>query len=157
MFSVKTYTLKRKQVLPISLQDAWNFFSSPANLGAITPPRMHFGILSQTGDVNMHEGQVITYKITVLPLVRMKWVTVITRVVHHSSFTDVQRQGPYSLWEHTHSFREINPGIEMTDEVRYALPLGILGRFAHWLFVRREVNRIFDYRFRVLESNPWLP
>lgn len=154
---MKTYTLKRTQVLPISLQDAWSFFSSPANLGAITPPQMNFEILSQTGGDRMHEGQVITYKITVLPLVRMKWITVITSVIESSRFTDVQRQGPYSLWEHTHSFRRTNPGVEMTDEIHYALPFGILGRLAHWLFVRRAVNRIFDYRFRVLESYPWEP
>lgn len=118
---------------------------------------MNFEILSQTGGDRMHEGQVITYKITVLPLVRMKWITVITSVIESSRFTDVQRQGPYSLWEHTHSFRRTNPGVEMTDEIHYALPFGILGRLAHWLFVRRAVNRIFDYRFRVLESYPWEP
>jgi hypothetical protein len=50
----------------------------------------------------------------------------------------------------------------MTDEVNYGIPLGILGRLAHFLFVRGEVNRIFDHRYRVLEKyfskekNKWI-
>jgi ligand-binding SRPBCC domain-containing protein len=56
------------------------------------------------------------------------------------------------MWHHQHTFKEIQGGVEMTDEVNYAIPLGILGRFAHWIFVRKEVNSIFDYRFRILET-----
>lgn len=113
---------------------------------------MNFTILSQSGGERMHEGQIIKYKITVLPLVRVTWVTEITRVVNLVSFTDEQRVGPYSQWHHTHTFVEKAGGVEMTDEVKYAIPLGILGELANELFVEREVNRIFDHRFRVLES-----
>jgi len=116
---------------------------------------MNFKIVSQSGGEKMHEGQVIKYKITVLPFVRITWVTEIKQVAEGSSFMDMQLKGPYAMWVHTHSFRELNNGVEMTDEVRYAIPLGLLGRLAHWLFVRREVNRIFEHRFRVLESTFW--
>lgn len=100
----------------------------------------------------MHEGQVIRYHVTVLPLIRVTWVTEITGVKEGQSFTDEQRKGPYRLWRHTHTFREQAGGVEMTDVVEYSLPLGPLGRLAHWLFVEREVNRIFDYRFSVLQT-----
>ena len=100
----------------------------------------------------MHEGQIIKYKITVLPLIRVTWITEITRVNNIISFTDEQRVGPYTQWHHTHSFVEKDGGVEMTDEVKYAIPLGPLGRLANWLFVGREVNRIFDHRFQVLEA-----
>lgn len=146
------YRLYRKQVLPISLQEAWDFFSSPKNLGKITPGRMNFEILEQTGGEKMFEGQVIRYKVTVLPLVRLTWVTEITGVEEGYRFTDEQRKGPYALWRHTHTFVAVDGGVEMTDEVAYSIPLGILGRLAHWLFVEREVNRIFDYRFTVLQT-----
>lgn len=113
---------------------------------------MNFVILSQSGPETMHEGQRIRYRITVLPLVRVTWETEITQVVTLQRFTDEQRLGPYALWKHTHSFKEVEGGVEMNDEVIYALPLGPLGRLANALFVGREVNRIFDYRFRALNS-----
>jgi ligand-binding SRPBCC domain-containing protein len=101
----------------------------------------------------MHVGQIIQYKITVLPLVRMRWETEITEVSELMSFTDVQRKGPYAYWSHKHSFTTVENGIEMTDELEYALPLGLLGRLTHLLFVGREVKNIFDYRFHVLNQH----
>jgi ligand-binding SRPBCC domain-containing protein len=149
---MKLYKLKTKQFLPITLQQAWAFFSSPDNLALITPNRLNFEIVSISRDRSMHEGQIIQYKITVLPFVRMRWKTEITEVVDLRSFTDVQRKGPYSYWSHKHIFMEVKGGIEMTDELEYAMPLGQVGRLAHFLFVGREVKSIFDYRFHVLEK-----
>ena len=149
---MKEHTLRKKQFLPITLGEAWDFFSSPANLGRITPARMNFKIVEKSGGDRMFRGQLIKYKITVLPLCRVTWVTEITEVRENFQFTDEQRQGPYAQWRHTHTFEKVGNGIEMTDEVRYALPMGVLGRLAHSLFVEREVNRIFDYRYRVLEQ-----
>ena len=149
---MKTYTLFRTQFLPISLKKAWEFFSSPNNLSLITPQKMNFKILSMTGGEKMHTGQLITYRVNVLPLVRVKWVTEITSVQELHSFTDCQKSGPYSLWLHTHTFREVEGGIEMTDQIKYALPLGILGELVHAVLVKREVSAIFDHRFKVLQN-----
>lgn len=148
----KTYHLHRKQVLPISRAAAWDFFSSPDNLGKITPPQMNFEILSRTGGQRMFEGQVIHYRITVMPLIRVTWVTKITNVDEGVSFTDEQLQGPYAIWKHLHQFSDVADGTEMRDHVEYALPMGLLGTVANTLFVEREVNRIFDYRFKLLKS-----
>lgn len=149
---MKTYGLTRKQFLPITLEKAWDFFSSPQNLSIITPKRLNFEILSNTGNGKMYSGQVIQYKITVLPLVRMFWETEIIEVNHLKSFTDIQRKGPYARWVHKHSFESVDGGVEMVDELEYAIPFGVLGRFANFAFVENEVNRIFDYRFQVLEN-----
>lgn len=63
-------------------------------------------------------------------------------------FVDLQLKGPYQLWHHTHSFESLDGGTLITDNVRYAVPFGPLGDFiAGWL-VRRDVERIFDYRTR---------
>jgi ligand-binding SRPBCC domain-containing protein len=148
-----TYKLVSKQFLPIDREQAWDFFSSPKNLAVITPKRMNFKILSISGGDKMHTGQIIKYKITVLPLVRMYWETEIIEVKEYFSFTDVQREGPYLYWSHKHSFHEVNNGIEMIDELEYALPLGVLGKLAHSLFVEQEVKSIFSYRFNVLEEH----
>jgi ligand-binding SRPBCC domain-containing protein len=149
---MKIYHLKRTQFLPISQREAWDFFSSPKNLGVITPQRMNFKILSMSGGNKMYAGQIITYKVSVLPSVRMKWVTEISHVQEPDYFTDEQRFGPFALWHHKHHFKSIEGGVEMTDELDYAIPLGVLGRLAHWLLVEREVNTIFEYRNKVLEN-----
>lgn len=149
---MKVYRLRTKQFLPITLQQAWEFFSSPENLALITPKRLNFQILFISGDGHMYTGQIIQYKITVLPFVRMHWETEITEVIELRSFTDVQRKGPYSYWSHKHTFTKVEGGVEMTDELEYSIPFGLLGRLAHFLFVGREVKSIFDYRIHVLNK-----
>ena len=149
---MEVYHLKSTQVLPLTLQQAWDFFSSPKNLAIITPREMNFKILSMSGGEKMYAGQIISYAVTVMPWIRVRWVTEITHVQEPEFFTDEQRFGPYAFWHHKHHFTTVNDGVLMTDEVDYALPWGFLGQFAHWLFVAREVNRIFDYRNKVLET-----
>jgi ligand-binding SRPBCC domain-containing protein len=149
---MKIYHLKRIQALPISLAKAWDFFSSPKNLGELTPEHIHFQILSSPVDT-MYAGQIIRYKIKLLPFWTVNWVTEITHVQMPTFFVDDQRFGPYAFWHHQHSFRETGNGVEMTDEVHYAIPYGFIGRLVHWLFVARAVSAIFDFRFQMLERH----
>jgi ligand-binding SRPBCC domain-containing protein len=149
---MKIYNLTREQLLPITLQEAWDFFSSPTNLAKITPAHMKFKILYISGGNKAYAGQIIRYKINVLPFLPMHWVTEITQVKEPLHFIDEQRFGPYALWHHQHHFKEVAGGVLMTDEVNYAIPLGLLGRLAHWLFVGKEVNTIFEHRFKALED-----
>ena len=149
---MKIYTLQRKQVLPISMTEAWDFFSTPKNLAKITPEHMGFQILYISGGDKAYAGQLIRYKIKILPGIRVHWVTEITHVKEPFHFIDEQRFGPYALWHHQHHFKEVPGGVEMTDEVNYAIPLGMVGRLVHWFFVGAEVNRIFDFRYKMLAN-----
>ena len=65
---------------------------------------------------------------------------------------DEQRIGPYKLWLHTHTLEDVDGGTKMTDEIRYALPFGLLGEFAHAIFVKRTLKQIFDYRREKLDE-----
>jgi ligand-binding SRPBCC domain-containing protein len=149
---MKIFNLKRVQKLPISLEEAWNFFSSPRNLEKITPPHMAFKIVYISGSDKTYAGQLIRYKVNIFPHIAVDWVTEITHVQEPFYFIDEQRSGPYTLWHHQHRFKEVEGGVEMTDEVNYAIPLGMIGKLAHWIFVGREVNAIFDHRHRILEE-----
>lgn len=150
---MKIYHLKRKQFLPITLEEAWRFFSTPRNLASITPAYMNFNILYVSlEDKGVYPGQIIRYKVNILPGINVNWVTEITHVHKPYYFIDEQRFGPYALWHHQHHFEEVQGGIEMTDEVHYAIPFGFIGRLANWLFVDKKVNAIFDYRYAVLEK-----
>lgn len=149
---MKIYNLKRAQILPISLEEAWDFFSSPSNLSKITPDEMGFEIQYISGGNKTYAGQIIQYKVKILGGIKVNWVTEITHVYEPTYFVDEQRFGPYALWHHQHHFKKVGNGVEMIDEVNYAIPLGILGRLANWLFVGRQVSAIFDHRYQVLEA-----
>ena len=149
---MKIHQLKTVQRLNMSLEEAWDFFSSPLNLGKITPAKLKFHILSNLGDGKMYPGQLIKYHVTPLLGIKMYWVTEITHVEDGKFFVDEQRVGPYAMWHHQHHFKEIPGGVEMTDIVDYGLPLGPLGAIAHGLFVKRQVEEIFNYRYKVLEE-----
>ena len=141
-------SLRRVQVLPITLERAWDFFSDPGNLATITPDGMGFHILSKERPVRMYAGQLIEYRVSPVLGIPMYWMTEITHVVEGKYFIDEQRFGPYALWHHQHHFREVEGGVEMTDIVHYKIPLGPLGWIADRLFVRQKLEQIFDYRYR---------
>ncbi|UII32360.1 SRPBCC family protein [Fulvivirga ulvae] len=149
---MKIYNIKRTQYLPIKLSEAWEFFSTPANLNKITPEHMGFEIRYASGGKKMYPGQLICYKVNILPGVPVDWVTEITHVQEPHYFVDEQRFGPYALWHHQHHFREVKDGVEMVDEVNYAIPYGIIGRMANRIFVGKEVKTIFDHRYKVLQD-----
>jgi len=149
---MSVYTSKSVQRLPISPESAWDFFSNPMNLKAITPAKMGFHVTSDTdfSSRKMYAGQVITYTVTPILGIPLFWMTEITHVQEGQFFVDEQRVGPYALWHHQHHFKAIPGGVEMTDLVHYRLPLGWLGDFANWLFVRNQLKGIFDFRTKKL-------
>jgi ligand-binding SRPBCC domain-containing protein len=148
---MKIHRLEQQQILPIPIGEAWDFFSSPANLDAITPPDLGFQITSKP-EPRMYQGQIITYRVRIAPLLWLPWVTEIKCVEQGRSFIDEQRFGPYAFWHHRHLFEPADGGVLMTDTVHYGLPFGPLGGIAHAVFVRRKLAWIFGFRKRILEK-----
>jgi len=148
---MKLYTLHKKQNLPISASQAWEFFSEPKNLKIITPDYMGFDIISGA-DRPMFAGQIIQYMVSPFLGIKTKWVTEITHVVNGNYFVDEQRFGPYALWHHKHFINDISGGTEIEDIIDYKLPFGILGQITHPLLVRPRLEDIFEYRTRKLEE-----
>jgi ligand-binding SRPBCC domain-containing protein len=146
------HSLSTVQKLPISIEEAWTFFSSPKNLKVITPDYMGFKITSDLGDGKMYSGQIISYIVTPVLNVPMEWVTEISHVSEPHYFVDEQRFGPYAFWHLKHFFKEIEGGVEMTDTVHYKVPLGPIGDVVNALFVKNKLKEIFDYRYQKLES-----
>ncbi len=150
---MKIYNFKRTQAIPAGLNEVWDFFSSPENLAVITPSKMNFRILSNSDTTGMSSGQIIRYKINVVPVFSTLWVTEITHVDKPNSFVDTQLTGPYSLWEHRHHFEQVADGVLMTDEIRYSIPFGWIGRLANVLFVERRLNAIFEFRSEAVTNH----
>ena len=146
------YQLYREQQLNCDLQTAWDFFSSPMNLPKITPKDMAFTVLSEQKTNKIFEGMIIDYTVSPLLGIPLKWKTRIISVIPNKSFTDFQEKGPYKLWNHHHEFIPNEKGVFMIDKVDYELPFGLLGNIAHALFVKKKLEKIFNYRFQILEN-----
>lgn len=145
------HVIEQEQFLPISMEEAWEFFSSPRNLEKITPDDLGFEITSLRSD-QMYEGQIISYKVMVFPKVWVPWVTEITSVDQGKSFVDEQRFGPYKLWHHRHVFEPVEGGVKMSDLVHYSIGFWPFGEIAHKLFVKEKVERIFEHRKEFLQD-----
>ena len=137
--------LQREQVLAVPRERAFEFFSRAENLEAITPPLLRFRIVTP-GPIEMGEGALIEYRLN-LHRVPVSWLTRIDEWEPPHRFVDRQVRGPYALWHHTHTFRALGPDRTlMEDVVRYAHRLGPLGALAERTLVRRDLERIFDFR-----------
>jgi ligand-binding SRPBCC domain-containing protein len=144
------YVLEKRQWVPSPLETVFPFFADAANLQELTPNWLRFSILTPQ-PVAMHAGALIDYKLHWHGL-PMRWKTEITLWEPPHRFQDLQLRGPYALWRHTHRFLARDGGTELQDRVEYALPFGPLGRIAHGISVRRDVERIFAYRWKKVEE-----
>ena len=142
---MRVYVLERQQQIDLSRREVFAFFSDAFNLERITPRFLSFRILTKR-PVVMGPGTLLEYKLSLF-WISFYWQTRIEEWRPEEYFVDVQLKGPYALWRHTHSFEELGVGRTlMRDRVEYAIRYGPIGRLAHWLFVRRSLKRIFDYR-----------
>jgi ligand-binding SRPBCC domain-containing protein len=144
------HVLSREQRLPGSPEAIFPFFGDALNLEAITPPWLGFRVVTPE-PIEMAPGALIEYRLR-LHGVPIRWRTTIAVWDPPHRFVDVQLSGPYKLWHHTHDFEPApdGQGTLMRDTVRYALPLGPLGEIAHRLLVKRDLERIFDFRQRAV-------
>jgi ligand-binding SRPBCC domain-containing protein len=137
--------LYREQVIATDLNTAWDFIRRPQNLNRITPDDMSFEIISEVPE-EMYNGLMIEYRIGIPLLGKQPWLSEIKHVRDHHSFVDEQRIGPYRLWYHYHEISEHADGVRFVDRVHYSLPFGPLGAIAHRLYVKKQLQYIFDYR-----------
>lgn len=137
--------LERKIAVGLEPDQAFEFFGDAGNLERITPPWLRFRITTPR-PIEMAEGSLIDYRLRLHGL-PVRWRTRIEEWDPPYRFVDAQLRGPYALWHHTHSF-EPGPhgGTLVHDRVRYRMPMGVVGELARKLIVKRDLERIFDYR-----------
>ena len=150
---MKTYCIKTEQAIPVSLEEAWDFFSSPLNLAKITPQDMKFVVTSDyAANSKIYAGMIITYKISPVLGIKINWMTEITHVKEGEYFVDEERFGPFALWHHEHHFKTIKGGVLMDDILHYAIPFGPIGRLANTMFVGKQIQKIFAYREKAIKE-----
>jgi len=144
------YSITASQIVPADIDRVWAFFSTPANLGRITPPAMDFRMTAPP--TALAEGTLIDYRIRPLLGIPVSWRTRIEAWEPPYRFRDIQLKGPYRSWVHTHTFTPVPGGTLVEDHVEYELPLGPLGRLANRLMVRLQLENIFRYRRSAIEA-----
>ena len=142
---MKIFKLKYSQKRPISLNEAWDFLSSPNNLELITPKSMDFNI-TDWDRKKAYPGQIIRYTVKPILGIKINWVTEITHVRGKEYFVDEQRFGPYTFWHHKHFIKEIEGGVVMEDVIHYKPPFGLIGVLLNFLFINSKLNSIFKHR-----------
>lgn len=148
---MKIYSFKRSQKLNLDINEAWEYFSSPANLEEITPKEMSFEVISKLPEVMM-PGLIISYYVRPILGIKLSWISEITYLKEPETFIDVQRFGPYKFWHHRHTFTKVDGGVVMEDLIHWGLPFGMLGRIFGAPIVTKKLNSIFDYREKVLDN-----
>ena len=138
------HTLSEEVWLPLPRERVFAFFADAGNLDAITPPWLHFQIVSPT-PIDMKPGALIDYRLRVrgLPIF---WRSEITEWEPPVRFVDRQLKGPYRQWIHTHEFEEKDGGTLIRDRVEYAVPGWFLEPLVHRLFVKPDIDKIFKHR-----------
>lgn len=142
--------LYREQFIPLPKAEIFPFFADAKNLETITPPFLGFKVLDSSTP-KIQEGTLINYRLR-LHGVPLRWRTRIEEWAPSDHFVDTQLKGPYRLWHHTHLFLTVPGGTVMKDIVRFRVPLGLVGRLIAGAWVRRDVENIFDYRWKKVDE-----
>ena len=142
---MKIHRLQRSQIIGERLEQTFRFFANPRNLERLTPAFLRFEFL-EPPPPEVRPGTILLYRLR-LHGIPVNWRTRIETVETPTRFIDIQEKGPYSLWRHTHTFKSLGEKLtEVEDSVEYALPFGVLGQVARYLFVERDLGQIFAYR-----------
>ena len=144
----RTRALRTRIELPLARERVFPFFADADNLQKITPPELHFRIVTPP-PIAMAQGTLIRYQLRLMG-VPFEWLTRITLWNPPVEFVDEQVKGPYRRWMHQHLFVETSFGTRMHDAVTYELPLFPIGELAAPL-VHLQLRRIFSYRARALK------
>lgn len=136
--------LERTQRIELPIEVTFELFGDALNLERITPPWLGFRVVTPQ-PIEMGEGTLLEYRLR-LHGIPVRWHTRISSWDPPHRFVDEQISGPYALWHHTHTFEPDGEATVIRDRVRYRIGFGPLGAVALALFVRRDVERIFDFR-----------
>jgi len=144
------YQFNQEQIIDASMEEVWDFISSPMNLKKITPPYMGFDVITLDIPKKMYPGMIIAYKVSPLFGIKTTWVTEITKVKPLAFFIDEQRVGPYKLWHHQHFIEPHPKGVLMKDIISYSPPFGFLGSIANSLIIKSKLKEIFNFRKKAI-------
>jgi ligand-binding SRPBCC domain-containing protein len=143
---MKTEVFVRRTRIPAPAAAVFQWHDRPDAFAQLTPPWERVRVVERTGGIA--NGR-MTLEVQFGPL-RRRWVAQHVNFQPGRQFRDVQIEGPFARWEHTHTVEpDGRSACYLEDRIEYALPLGWLGRLLAGRFVRKKLDRLFAYRHRV--------
>jgi uncharacterized protein (TIGR01777 family) len=128
---------------------AWH--ERPGALERLTPPWGHVEVLKKEGGIR--DGARVVLQVRQGPA-SFRWELRHQDFEQNRQFRDVQVSGPMKSWEHTHSFRPRDEGgTILEDEIELEPPMGVAGGAIAPGLVRRELDRLFHFRYRRLHAD----
>lgn len=127
-------------------EEVFRWHARPGALERLTPPFAPVEVAEREGGIA--DGARVVLKIPLGPT-HVRWVAEHRDYIEGRQFRDVQVEGPFARWEHTHRFEPDGPQASfLEDRIDYALPLGAAGGLVGDPFVRGMLDRMFAYRHR---------
>lgn len=148
---MKLERIQTIQRLPIQIEEAWDFFTSPKNLRLTTPHWLDFRLTSDPPEY-LHPGTIVSATIRPFPVISTDWISEITHIRPPQFYITEQRFGPFKMWHHEHHFRAIDDGVEVEDIILYGMHFGMIGSMVHNLFIRKRLHEAFSFRAQALEQ-----
>jgi uncharacterized protein len=143
--------LDRRSRLPVTPEEAFAWHTRPGALERLAPPWERMRVLERQGGIE--DGGRVVLRVGAGPL-SARWVAVHRDHEAGRQFADEQVEGPFSYWRHLHRFEPDGAGAAIgIDHIEYAPPFGTLGAAAEALVARPRVERMLDYRHRVLPAD----
>lgn len=172
--SAVIYRLQFERWVAIPIERVFLFFAEPNNLPRIMPPETGTKLTAlklgpppippadqaavPNGDSLAGVGSEIVTSFRPFPPLplRARWIALITEFEWNHHFADIQKKGPFKLFQHRHEFsaetRNGTSGTTVRDVIEYDPGFGALGQLAQWFFIAPTLKRTFVYRQRMLEK-----
>ena len=136
-------TFEHRSMIQTTMEAMHDFHHDPKALPQLTPPPIFVQILRDER-VSLTEGEV-EFNLWFGP-VPIRWLARHEPGPDDSSFLDRMLKGPMAVWEHQHSFRPVEGGVELTDRITLAHPPGWKGLLTRLLFDGFPLRFLFIYR-----------
>jgi ligand-binding SRPBCC domain-containing protein len=138
---VATFTSVQRFAFPLAA--VFDFFRRPANLVAVAPPELSVQLLEAPD--RLETGARTTVQIRRWGI-SQRIVTEVVELVENSRIVEEQLQGPFRFWRHEGQFAELDSETEVTDEITFEPPGGMLGFVLTTSRITEDLSGVFAGR-----------
>jgi len=144
---MKIETFIKKAHIKAPVEEVFRWHSRPGALERLSPPWDPVHVIERKGGIENGARVVLGMKAGPFPF---RWIAEHTDYEENRLFRDRQVRGPFSHWEHTHSFEpDGDKGSFFEDRIDYALPFYPFGKLFGGASVQAKLERIFKYRHAI--------
>lgn len=135
--------------VPMSADAVYAWHTRPGAMERLVPHWEELKVLAREG---VFGSGSVTFEVGLGPL-RQQWRAEYRDTIPGRQFVDVQTEGPFSQWSHTHLFEPAGDGrCKVIDRIDYELPFGPAGELAAGA-IEHRIQRAFRFRHDTLRDD----